>query len=272
MASLLQLRDGSTTSDPRLGRLKQFDERSRSFAYGIVAGQPYGTRVWLPLAALDQLAEGTCVGHGFCHEANSTPLVPTKPRTHRDAVDWFDAAAAIDEFPGVNRSNGTSVLAGAKIGVKFGFFTGYRWAFTLDEVKAALFNEGPVVMGTDWLSGMYNTTQAGQLVVSGTTEGGHCWLVYGFVLKGDLNPLTGGPAPEDIFLMQNSWGLNWGIGGRAWMLASDYDWLRVNGGEVCIPVGRKDPTALIPVPKPAGYWKWVWNRLRRSWQRVWVST
>jgi hypothetical protein len=273
MAALIEMRDGSTTTDPRLGRLKQFDERSRRFPWAARAEVlGWDTRVHTVMPALDQLSEGTCVGHGYAHEANATPVPLRVPLTHEGAVSWFDAAALIDEWPNTSsRTFGTSVLAGAKVGVNRGYFKEYRWAFSLLEALNAVCTEGPVVMGTVWRSGMYSPNAAGQLSVYGTDEGGHCWLVYGVVKAGDINPLTGQPAPFNIVLMQNSWGVWWGKGGRAWMSVVDFDAVRRADGEVCIPVGRKDPTAVEPVkPKPAGKWKWIWNRIRRTWQKVWV--
>lgn len=279
MATLYALRDGSTTTDPRLGRLKQFDERSRRFQYGIRA-QVFvpKTKVWVPQAALDQGVEGTCVGHGFGHEANAMPVQPFRTQTHTDALSWFDMAARIDPWPGEDRANGTSVLCGAKIGVQLGWYTAYNWAFDLQSALMALCEQGPLVMGTDWLDGMWDTDDRGQLRVSGTPQGGHCWIVFGFVKAGDVNPISNDIAPVDVVLMQNSWGLSWGLGGRAWMTVEDYDILRKAGGEVCIPVGRKDPTLVLkpeppkPKPKPAGHWKYFWDRIRRRWKRIWIAS
>lgn len=268
MAELTVMRDGSTVTDPRLGRLRSFDERSRNFR---IADHPIfqiapTTKIWTPPPALNQLSDGTCVGHGNEAEAGATP-VAVRPCTHEDALIWFDQAAAIDEWPNtVSRADGTSVLAGAKVGVKRGFYTEYRWCFTKAEVYAAL-QEGPVVVGTDWLSGMWSPDATGRLTVAGNVAGGHCWLIYGLVLAGDVNPLTGAPAAEDIYLMQNSWGASWGKGGRAWLTAADFEKLRLAGGEVMVPMGRKDPYAQPSPTKPIIKYRWVWDRFR-GWVRV----
>jgi hypothetical protein len=274
MAELIEMRDGSTATDSRLGRLRQFDERSRNFA---VAEHPLMTlvpvtKVWEPYDPLDQGPDGTCIGHGFEGDGGATP-VAVRPCNHDHALKWFDAAALIDPWPNTaSRADGTSVLAGAKIGVQFKFFKEYRWCFSKSEVYAAL-QEGPVVVGTNWLSGMFTPDSQGRLHIEGSVEGGHCWLIYGLVLAGDINPLTGQPAPEDIYLMQNSWGSGWGVGGRAWLTTSDFEKLRLNGGEVCVPVGRTDPYYVAPAPAPAPQpkpkvkYRWVWDRFR-GWIRV----
>lgn len=270
------MRDGSTVLDPRLGRLKHFDERSRNFEFRpAAAAPPHATKVWVPGITLDQGQEGTCVGHGCAHEANATPVVPSIVRTHLEALAWFDAAAKIDPWPGDDRNNGTSVLAGMKVGQSTGFWTNYRWAFDLEAAIQALMLEGPLVMGTNWYSQMYDTQPDGRLVPEGYVVGGHCWLVYGYVVAGDLLPA---PFDErrldfDVVLMQNSWGYSFGRAGRAFMAVTDWDFLRRNDGEVAIPVGRKDPTFVSPVPvdpapKPKPKWRWVWDRWWHRWKKI----
>lgn len=266
MADLLVLRDGSTTSDTRLGRLREFDERSRQFAFSDVRPVvALKTTVWKTGTSLDQLAEGTCVGHGFAHECNATPVALAKQMVHEGAVAWFDAAAIIDPFPGVDRAGGTSVLAGAKIGLRDGYYGSYRWCFSLGEVAAAIVAEGPVVVGTDWYSAMYDTDALGRIRVAGNLVGGHCYILYGYIKAGDFNPISGTRHNEDIYLMQNSWGPSYGLGGCAWLYASDFDVLRLARGEVLVPMERKDPTA-VPKPVVKRRWRWMWDRVRRCWR------
>lgn len=270
MADFYEMRDGSTTTDPRLGRLRQFDEASRSFSYASAApALRWATKVWPVPVALNQLSDGTCVGHGFEHEAGALPVATLYSHDH--ALVWFDWAALHDQWPNTNsRADGTSVLCGAKYGVLAGYFSEYRWCFSRDEVKSAVANEGPVVVGTDWLDRMFDPDFDGRLHVEGAVAGGHCWLIFGLILAGDINPLTGQPAPEDVYLMQNSWGPTWGIGGRAWLTVADFEILRLSRGEVCVPMGRKDPTRTPPAPpKPKYKKKWVWNRFR-GWIQVFV--
>ena len=77
-------------------------------------------------------------------------------------------------------------------------FSAYYKLNTAAEIKAALMNHGPVVMTITWYDDME--------VIDGvlTTEkknksGGHCMVIYGWNEKG--------------WLVQNSWGKNWGVNG-----------------------------------------------------------
>jgi hypothetical protein len=73
---MVQLRDGSAVEDPRLDRLVQFDEASRSYPIR-AAGAPsrprsYTWQVMTPWV-IDQYREGACVGLCITNEAQSRP-------------------------------------------------------------------------------------------------------------------------------------------------------------------------------------------------------
>lgn len=230
------MRDNTLVRDPRLGRLRQFDPRSRRFLYRDAAGdEPIVSKVWdLPQENLDQGNEGTCVGHGFTQEGAAVP-VPVVGCDHVYAQAWFDAAALLDPWPGEDRNNGTSVLAGAQVGVRWGFFKEYRWCDTVDEVKHAIANEGPVLAGTNWLENMFDPDSRGLLNVSGPVAGGHCYMLRGVILAEDNG------FGFDVFLISNSWGESWGVGGDAYVRCDDFEHLLADGGEVCVPMDRLDP-------------------------------
>ena len=95
-----------------------------------------------------------------------------------EAIDKFEAVADT-LFPEGSKSR----------------FTSYFRLYSEEEIKTALMNYGPVVIGMTWYKDMK--------VVDGvlTTEkknkdGGHCMVIYGWNEKG--------------WLVQNSWGLGWG--------------------------------------------------------------
>jgi hypothetical protein len=166
-----------------------------------------------------------------------------------------------------------------KIGVKDGFWDEYRWCFSIEQVISAVMLEGPVVVGTDWYSGMDSPDMTGRLTPNGVVVGGHCWLIYGYIPSGAVNTLTGRKVPSDIFLMQNSWGYGWGLAGCAWITVEDFDvHLRQHEGEVAVPMGRRDPTYVKPnvdpkpqpIPERKPTWKWIWDRIWKRWRRVLV--
>lgn len=230
MAELITLRDGSTTGDIRLDRIKQFDERSRNFPVAAVVPEEITRgRTWGAYARLDQGREGACVGFGVTHELAAYPAaVPNL--TNDFALSVYHEAQKIDPWPGEDYS-GTSVLAGVKVAHQRGYFDSYRWCFSIEDMLRALSHEGPIVVGTDWYDGMYQPAPSGLVSPSGSVVGGHCWLIRGFQLKPTF-------ASEPVFRARNSWGADWGVNADFFITLSDYEKYLMPGGEQVVFVGR----------------------------------
>lgn len=233
----MKLRGGFTTEDPRLDRLPEQDPRSRRFPVSAIVPEALRSRTW-PIRGLwlDQGREGACVGYAWHHEAAASP-VPVRTVTNEDAFARYRRMQEVDEWPGSDYS-GTSVLAGAKVMQGDGFFSEYRWAFSVDDLLRAVAHEGPAVIGIPWLNSMYSTRPSGLLDCSGTLVGGHAILVRGVTLKARLKGETRlGP----VVRLRNSWGEDWGKGGDAYLRVEDLEKLLAQGGDACVPVGRSRP-------------------------------
>src|SRR5215204_1151260 len=63
---------------------------------------------------LDQLNQGSCVGHGWTHWENCKPKGHAVQQQHPYAVAWYERAKEVDEWWGTDYE-GTSVRAGAKV-------------------------------------------------------------------------------------------------------------------------------------------------------------
>lgn len=215
-------------SDRTLDRVPRFDDRSRRFTIREVVGdRPLRGRGWQVPARLDQGSEGACVGFGWAHELSA---VPVKAQVdNRSALLIYHAAQKIDEWEGESYS-GTSVLAGAKVIQSLGHIGEYRWAFGLNDVLLALAYEGPVVLGLNWYTGMFEPDIKGLIHVTGDLEGGHCILAYGVSV-----------AARTVQL-HNSWGASWGLDGRCKITWEDLDRLLQEQGEACVPMLRKQVT------------------------------
>ena len=231
MPTTFELRDGSQTTDPRLDRLRQFDERSRAFPVAAVI-PPTITRgrTWSVPPRLDQGREGACVGFGVSHELASYPAaVPSL--TNDFAHNLYKQAQKIDPWEGENYE-GTSVLAGVKVAKSWGYFDEYRWCFSVEDMLRALSTEGPIVVGTDWYDSMYSPQASGLVKPGqGSVIGGHCWLIRGFQLKPTF-------ASEPVFRARNSWGGDWGVSGDFFVTVSDYEKHLMPGGEQVVFMGR----------------------------------
>lgn len=189
-----------------------------------VAGDLGRSRFWVPgRRVLDQGQEGACVGFGTSGEAAASP-VRVGGITNNTALAVYKRAKEIDEWEGVDY-DGTSVRAGMLVGRERGWWSGFRWALNMAELRAAL-DVGPVVVGVEWREAMYDAPD-GLVRVAGPVVGGHCLL------------LTGYSAPRRAWRWRNSWGRTYGINGSAYIAHDDLAGLVFgSGGEAAVTVGR----------------------------------
>lgn len=233
MASI-PLRDGSETLDARLTRIEQFDEASRAFGVAeVLPAAPPFSKMWACDTFLNQGHEGSCTGHGWAHELAADPVVVPVDEAYAVGIYWD--AQRIDQYPGgaypdaSPKSEGSSVLAGAKVIKARGFMPEYRWCFGLNDLISAVAHLGPAVIGVNWYMGMMQAQPDGFIHRTGRLVGGHCLLVQGV----DMGRLA--------FRLHNSWGPAWSDHGGAWLSFGDMGRLLHERGEACIPMRRTVP-------------------------------
>ncbi len=175
------------------------------------SGKPY----------LDQGSEGACVGFGWANTFNAGPIICKPPLQDAEAVGIYKEAQRHDEWEGEWYS-GSSVNGGALALRARGWIGAFRWAWDLDTVVDAVLRWGPVVLGTDWYSGMFRPDAKGVLHASGYVAGGHAYALVG------VNKKTG------MGRIKNSWGRSWGTSGHAWIPFDDLAKLIEAQGEACI--------------------------------------
>jgi hypothetical protein len=220
----------------RFDWVSRHDPRSRAFSIAAIQPQVEPVaRSWRTGPVLDQFAEGACVGFGCALELSSSPIrVPGVDNAF--ARELFADAREIDRSEhGFDWPDGASVLAGAKVLRARGFIDGFRWAFTVEELRAAIITEGPAILGLNWYESMYDTDEGGMVEVSGDLVGGHCILCYGYH---PASRVPGWRGRHEVFRWQNSWGLSYGVNGRGIVRIADMERLLAENGESCIPVGR----------------------------------
>jgi hypothetical protein len=190
-------------------------------------------------AVLDQGREGACVGFGWTGEllASPRPHVVAPEKGNEYARDYYYRCKEVDEWEGVDYE-GTSVLAGAKVAKELGYIQEYRWALGIDDLRAAVIQKGPAVIGIPWYEGMYNTRPSGLVEVSGDMVGGHCILITGYHPSMRI-PGEDWHARFEVFRWRNSWGFDYGKAGNGLIRMEDLRDLLGGMGEACIPVGRK---------------------------------
>jgi hypothetical protein len=159
---------------------------------------------------LNQGQEGACVGHGVTHALMTTPLRTLVFNHQALAFGMYYGSRRIDEWPG-DDYDGTSVNAGMKLARELGLIREWRWCADAEEMAQAILEIGPVVIGVWWTDQMYQTDQDGLVRTDGAKVGGHCLMVNGFSRNRSVGSYTG-----PLFRWQNSWGTEYGVGGKGY--------------------------------------------------------
>lgn len=238
-STTFELKGGHITSDRRLDRLPEKDPASRRFGITTVlpTAQPLRSYTWSCLDILDQGREGACVGFAFTHELIARPVVwsPAAGQGAPYARGVYFGAQRRDPWDGGAWEGaspfyeGTSVLAGAKELHARGLYSAYHWAFSEHELALGVGYRGPAVIGVDWYEGMFRPGVDGYIRPTGDLVGGHAILVRGFNLRKG-------------YLLHNSWGPRWGLGGTCWVTREDMARLLRQGGECCLPTRAAVPS------------------------------
>jgi hypothetical protein len=231
--------------DRRLGRHVVHDSRSLRFLAPAKDPKTLASaRHTINIPILDQGNVGSCTGHAATAalggnalwRAGSTVLTPDATQAHEYAVGIYSDATALDPWPGqyVPDDTGSDGLSVAKVLQQRGLISGYTHATSLDAALAAL-ADAPVIVGTNWLRGMFDPRQDGQVVVSGPIDGGHEYCLDEIDVE------------NKVAWIRQSWGPTWGLSGRAWLTWADLGKLLADDGDCTVFVPRSEPP---PVPAP----------------------
>lgn len=219
--------------DYGLGRIENFDEQNRNYPIRSLLPATVTPRsyTWSCGAVLNQGSEGTCVGHAWAHELLARPVKwPVNSFFARLA---YELSCRIDPWPQNDAPDwqfGTDVLSCVKQLTNLGFYSEYRWAFSLDDLVLALGYKGPAVLGVNWYEGMFYPDAKGLIKITGQVAGGHAILANGVSI------------PQRLVRLHNSWGPGWGINGEAFIGFDDLARLLSENGDACIPITRTKTT------------------------------
>lgn len=249
---MFSMKDGTEADDPRLGRLREFDERSRNFPIRAVLEEPqFRSYTWRQQAPpLNQGDVGACVAYSLGNEALSYPgevaLAPEFAARLTDAflLRAYCEAQRIDPWSGTDTRTvcgtlaespaygGTSELAGLKVFQRMGFYKEYRWAFSLEDAVLGLGFNGPALVGSWWWSDMFRPNAEGFVKPTGSRAGGHMYMLSAVDVSGSASWLDG------KVRVRNSWGPGWGDGGEADLAIRDLGKLLDEEGECAFVLHR----------------------------------
>ncbi|KIQ62395.1 hypothetical protein TR51_25440 [Kitasatospora griseola] len=233
-------------TDPRLGRHIKHDPRSLAFAHPAVEVGTIRSVLWERRSPiLNQGNLGSCTGNALTGILGTDSLGRTgqtsvtvkgdpkgvfAPGTYvldeAFAVKAYELNTKLDDYAGTYppSDTGSNGLAAAKTGQALGLLSGYTHGFSIEALQAAL-QSGPVMWGTLWLKSMFNVDAKGCVVVdrNSAQAGGHELVISGYNVE------------HDVYTVQNSWGIEWGVNGLAYVSGADMAWLLSQRGDITVP-------------------------------------
>jgi hypothetical protein len=253
---------GGHGHEGRLGRHVNHDPRSRAFAH-VASGRTLVTvRHERKIPVLDQGDIGSCTGNAAVGALGTVPdwdgLHPTVQveLNEKYAVSVYSAATKLDDYPGTYppEDTGSDGLSVAKVLLNWGLISEYRHAFSLADALDAL-QDGPVITGVSWHTGMDNPSPSGLVSIEGAIRGGHEFVADYY------------DAATKQVGFTNSWGTGYGVQGRFFMSAVDWGRLLADDGDATILIPAKVPTPVpTPTPVPPQPESW-WTKFLR-----WLSS
>jgi hypothetical protein len=236
----------------RLGRHVNHD--LRSLAYAIT-----DTAVWTTVmhertvGPFNQGNVGSCVGNAKAGCLATAPfwepLHAAFPHLVADetlALQLYTLATQIDPYPGQMpaEDTGSDGLSGNKAATKLGYQSGYVHALSVEASQAGLM-KGPGDAGINWYDSFDEPDSEGivRLPATAKVRGGHEIEKYGY------------DSARDLFWFWNSWGSDWGLGGKFAMEVSTFERLLHEDGDVTygVPLNKPAPTPQPPEPSVTAF-------------------
>jgi hypothetical protein len=207
----------------RLGRHVEHDPRSRNY----VAERAPKIRsvkhdaTGLPL---DQGQIGSCTANALCGALDSAPnFMGGDPLNEQEAIKVYELETQLEGEPYPPNDPGGSGLMVCKAGKDMGLIKSYHHAFGVEHALESLVLR-PVITGINWYEGFDTPDANGQVQISGSVRGGH------EIVADEID------ADNELVWFWNSWGTQWGVGGRFCMSFDTWDQLLQERGDVTVPI------------------------------------
>jgi hypothetical protein len=195
----------------RLGRYVAHDVRSKAFP-ALRSPALKSIRWFREAPILMQGDTGSCTGNAAVGMAGTRPFTRAKEVTEARALECYSWATRLDAIRGTYPPDdtGSSGLAAMRVLKKWGWIQSYRHAFGLQHALEAL-QHGPGITGITWRTGCDEPRGvSGRIHWRGDVRGGHELVLEGLDVE------------ERLVILCNSWGAEWGVGGRCSMSWDDF--------------------------------------------------
>ena len=211
--------------DKPLGRNILHDSRSRNHVAEEatqIVDVDHGS-VGLPL---NQLNVGKCTAEGLCGCLNTSPDNTTeRVYTDVDSDQLYSRETADEGYPWPQYDPGGSGLAVCRAAKELGWITSYKHSFThMGALKALVLRPG--MMGSYWYDSFDHPDSNGVVSISphAGIRGGHEIFAHQIVVE------------ERLVGFWNSWGPEYGIGGKFYMSWDTIERLLNESGDVTFPI------------------------------------
>lgn len=209
----------------RLGRHIDHDSRSRSFPASRAAAVR-SVRHANSNLPLNQEAHTCSTAHALCAALNSEPARGSQPAlTETSAVKIYELARSLEKPRAAASYGGSSALMACKAAQRMGFIDSYHHAFGIEHALEAL-SLRPVMSGFSWHESFDQPDEAGKVEIGAgaMVRGGHEVLADEIDLE------------QELVWFWNSWGPEFGVGGRFCMSFDTWERLLKEHGDVTVPV------------------------------------
>lgn len=238
------------SKDPRLGRNVRHDSRSLSFqveAAPLESLKSIRHQRYIPI--LDQGNLGSCTGNaavgclgtGTFWTSSVVATLQGKDAIYDEqyAVKVYSDATKLDPYVGTYppADTGSDGLSVAQVLRQRGLISGFQHATSLEAALTALSRQ-PVLIGSEWRHDMFRPQPDGQVVITGSVDGGHEYV---------LDELD---VDRKIVWLANSWSTRWALQGRAYLTWDALGELLDADGDctVLTPLNQPAPTPTPPTP------------------------
>jgi hypothetical protein len=209
----------------RLGRHVHHDPRSWNFQAEVAPSIVSVTHAATGLP-LNQGNLGSCTANALCGAMNSAPdFTGPTPLDEDDAVKLYNLETQLEGKPHPPNDPGGSGLMVCKAAQQEGLITSYTHAFGVQQALAALVLR-PVITGISWYTSFDTPDPTGLVAIApnATVRGGHEVVADGI------------DAPNELVWFWNSWGTQFGVGGKFCMSFATWEQLLKNQGDVTVPI------------------------------------
>jgi hypothetical protein len=215
----------SKVQDKRLGRHIEHDPRSRDFP-AERAPQIVSVKHKAKGLPLNQGNIGSCTANALCGALDSAPnLTNGSTYNETEAVKVYERETALEGQPYPPNDPGGTGLMVCKAARQMGLITSYHHAFGIEHALQSLVLR-PVITGVSWYTSFDSPDSNGLVAIApgATVRGGH------EIVADEID------AENQLVWFWNSWGKQFGVGGRFCMSFDTWSQLLQEKGDVTVPV------------------------------------